>query len=701
MGASLIQFVGTDGGLSAFASAGTLTTSANITVQPGDAIFVSQSYAPSTFDVIGVSSITGGAGAWTTFNGIATTFGQAASRGFAKIATASETFKVAITLAANASNRAISVSVYRATEGAMTLIAGSGFAAVVSGTGQATVSQALTTSSAYEVVAGIAAVRAGYDTNAGWVAPAAPYARVLAPADQDVANWAQIPTSGTNTTISQTYTNGERVFIVGCRFGAPAPTTPKVKVGAGVANAWQSGNFQALLNSMSDSTLTQTAITGGTYVLGSVSIANYTNISTQYGWFAISNPVGAPQNGISFFNEGVDGDGFQVIDPTLWNGAGSSGASSATTDPSVSAVTVVDSSSSTWRLYRSNNLADGYTTSWAYIIPAPSAPLAPTNIAFSSVDADSITATVTPAPTGDAATSYKLFTRVNPSPTWLLVATQASPIFDVQGLTGGTAYEWSAIATNAVNDSPRSATFSQATPAAALDLFLTFSPALGTPPTIDNDVQYTVTVLNASNAPVSGVSVTASSTITSIANTDANGVTTIPPFASGDVSGVVLSFAKAGYTTATRTVAINDAEITVTGGGTVGQSGPPAPVPTVTGVTISPTTASIPLGAMQPFTASVQGTNNPSQAISWSAPDGGAANSSGVYTALSTPGAEGTYRMRATSAFNANFFVEATITVTNNSVPVDPPVVPPVTVTVSIKMKKGPRRRALNYRYRR
>jgi hypothetical protein len=72
-------------------------------------------------------------------------------------------------------------------------------------------------------------------------------------------------------------------------------------------------------------------------------------------------------------------------------------------------------------------------------------------------------------------------------------------------------------------------------------------------------------------------------------------------------------------------------------GGLVG-SGPPQPPPTNISLTVTPVTASVPLGESQAFTATVDGTQNP--AVSWSVngiAGGNAAvgtvDASGVYTA--------------------------------------------------------------------
>ena len=77
-------------------------------------------------------------------------------------------------------------------------------------------------------------------------------------------------------------------------------------------------------------------------------------------------------------------------------------------------------------------------------------------------------------------------------------------------------------------------------------------------------------------------------------------------------------------------------------------------------VSISPTTATVKVGMTQTFTASVTGTSN--TAVSWSVAEagGGSINSSGVYTAPSTPG---TYTVMATSQRDTRRSASATVTV--------------------------------------
>jgi hypothetical protein len=215
---------------------------------------------------------------------------------------------------------------------------------------------------------------------------------------------------------------------------------------------------------------------------------------------------------------------------TLWNGAGATGAVSTTTQPNSSAITVVDSSGLTWRLFRSNQLADSLTTNFAFIQD------------------------------DNMRTGYEIEIK------------------------------------------------SRANSSAAQGVY---APATGSP------------------------------------------------------------FAAATLTTAYNDPALTGRLVTIRVRATYSLTAPSAwvepgeflqGVVTVTSITISPTSASLAPGATQQFAATVQGTNSPSQAVTWSAPVGGSVNSSGVFTAPNTVG--NAYKMRATSVQDPSVFSEATITVT-------------------------------------
>jgi hypothetical protein len=80
--------------------------------------------------------------------------------------------------------------------------------------------------------------------------------------------------------------------------------------------------------------------------------------------------------------------------------------------------------------------------------------------------------------------------------------------------------------------------------------------------------------------------------------------------------------------------------------------------PGVVSVSITPTTASLPTGGTQQFTASVTGSTN--TAVTWTA-TGGTVSSTGLYTA---PATAGTYTVKATSVADTTKSASATVTVT-------------------------------------
>jgi len=100
----------------------------------------------------------------------------------------------------------------------------------------------------------------------------------------------------------------------------------------------------------------------------------------------------------------------------------------------------------------------------------------------------------------------------------------------------------------------------------------------------------------------------------------------------------------------------------------------PAPVPTITSVTITPATASSITSGTLPFTASVQGTST-NKAVTWKAALG-TITSSGLYTA---PSKAGTDTVTATSNADPTKSDSTVVTVTAASAPPpsDPPPAPP------------------------
>jgi hypothetical protein len=88
------------------------------------------------------------------------------------------------------------------------------------------------------------------------------------------------------------------------------------------------------------------------------------------------------------------------------------------------------------------------------------------------------------------------------------------------------------------------------------------------------------------------------------------------------------------------------------------------PSPTVTGVTVSPSSANVAAGGTQQLTATVAGTNSPSQAVNWtvSPSSAGTVNGSGMFTGASTGSAQ-TATVTATSQQDPSKSGTATIAV--------------------------------------
>ena len=91
-----------------------------------------------------------------------------------------------------------------------------------------------------------------------------------------------------------------------------------------------------------------------------------------------------------------------------------------------------------------------------------------------------------------------------------------------------------------------------------------------------------------------------------------------------------------------------------------------APASTVTGVTVTPATASVEKGKTQQFTAAVTGTNNPAQTVTWTV-EGGVSGTAITADGLLTVDANETattLTIKATSTVDSNKSGTATVTVT-------------------------------------
>jgi hypothetical protein len=86
------------------------------------------------------------------------------------------------------------------------------------------------------------------------------------------------------------------------------------------------------------------------------------------------------------------------------------------------------------------------------------------------------------------------------------------------------------------------------------------------------------------------------------------------------------------------------------------------PASTVTGVSVSPAAHNMNGGTTQQFTATVSGTNSPSQGVTWSA-SAGAISSSGLFTAPAATSSAQTVTITATSTQDGSRSGTATVTV--------------------------------------
>lgn len=180
----------------------------------------------------------------------------------------------------------------------------------------------------------------------------------------------------------------------------------------------------------------------------------------------------------------------------------------------------------------------------------------------------------------------------------------------------------------------------------------------------------------------------------STANTPTSGTAVLNLEGGGTLSGVVALTSGAGTATFTGIPpGTHTLVITVTNGGgsnvVTGTSpvsilpisgepeGPPASggTATVTGVSVSPGTAT---GSTQ-FSATVQGTNGPSQAVTWSKTGGGTISGSGLFTAPAATGSVQTITITATSVADPTKSGTATVTIAAAGAPT--PTVTGVAVT--------------------
>ena len=294
--------------------------------------------------------------------------------------------------------------------------------------------------------------------------------------------------------------------------------------------------------------------------------------------------------------------------------------------------------------------------------PAP-APVVPT---VTSLTVNPASATVNQGATQQFTATVNGTNNPPQTVTWSLIGAAAGTSIDQNGLlTVGPnqpAGTLSVVATSTADPS-RSATASVTVPAPASQLV---PPGATTPPAaatvtgiVVNPVtsivpqgftQHFTAIVEGTNNPPQTVTwaVTGAAAGTSI---DQNGLLTVGP----------------NQPAATLTVrATSTANPSISGTSTVTVPAPaPAAAPTVTSVTVLPSIITVPQGSTQQFTATVAGTNNPTQTVTW-AVTGGAAGTSISPAGLLTIGPNqpaGTLTVTATSTADPSRSGTSTVTV--------------------------------------
>ena len=161
-----------------------------------------------------------------------------------------------------------------------------------------------------------------------------------------------------------------------------------------------------------------------------------------------------------------------------------------------------------------------------------------------------------------------------------------------------------------------------------------------------------------------------------------------------DINSSGLLTVGADETAATITVkAVSTADNTKFGTATVTVTNTPLPPATVSSVTVSPSNGSVQAGETKTFMATVTGTNNPPQDVTWSVSGNSSIGTTISSTGVLTVGEDETaasLTVTATSAFDNTKYGTATVTVTVTETPPPVPTVTAVTVTpATAAVQKG------------
>jgi len=302
------------------------------------------------------------------------------------------------------------------------------------------------------------------------------------------------------------------------------------------------------------------------------------------------------------------------------------------------------------------------------IPPAVTPPSVPTNVRATATSSTSITVTWDSVSNAD---NYEVHYKTGSLP-----ITRLTTVLGTQhshtGLQPNTAYSYYITAKNSLGTSDYS------------------PPATATTPIVTTPSVTSVTVSPASARVEKGKTQSFSATVVGTNSPSQNVTWSIDQ--SGRNSGTTIS------TSGLLTVSANESLTTITvratstvdtsknGTATVTVTTAASTTPSVTGVTVSPATATVEKGKTQSFSATVMGTNSPSQNVTWSIDQSGRNSGTTISTSgLLTVSVNETLTMitvRATSTADTSKNGTATVAVTSQPPPVTSVTVSPSTASV-------------------